>query len=331
MATDPGRSGTDPADTFVGRFRRILWLIVPAWFIVISLIRVSVLLPLGLPGYDGMLYREATLRWLAGGNPWATPADGAVFGAPPPTLLAMLPFAVLPEAVARIALLSLGVIASVWLIRRLRLPIWWLAFPPLVDGLFIANPHVFVAPLIVAGAGPLAVLVKVYAGPVLVLLLRWRSLLVTAAIFVGTIPFLPWSQFIDRWPEVSAALASQSRGGLSVAATPWLLPVALAAVVVIGRERLAWWVVPVFWPYTQWYYSSLVLPVVTPLAAMALAMPIPGATTLAIVLAAVEVVLGKRRRSAPEAATPSSPRASTAWHSLAQRTQLAIVSLKRNE
>jgi predicted cobalt transporter CbtA len=34
------------------------------------------------------------------------------------------------------------------MIRRLRLPIWWLAFPPLVDGVYIANPHVFVVPLI---------------------------------------------------------------------------------------------------------------------------------------------------------------------------------------
>jgi hypothetical protein len=306
---EPGRTNggvgwapvvTDTADTFVGRFRRIVWLIVPAWFLIISAIRLSVLLPLGLPGYDGMLYRDATLHWLAGGNPWATPADGAVFGAPPPTLLAMLPFAILPEGVARLALLSLGVIASVWLIRRLRLPFWWLAFPPLVDGLYIANPHVFVAPLIVAGIGPLAVLTKIYAGPVLLLLLRWRSLLVTVAIFVVTVPFLPWSQFIAQWPSVSAALASQSRGGLSVLATPWLIPVAVAAAVLVGRERLAWWVVPVFWPYTQWYYASIALPVVTPLAAMALAMPIPGATTLAIALAAGEVVLDGRRRTARE-------------------------------
>ena len=183
-----------------------------------------------------------------------------------------------------------------WLIRHLRLPIWWLAFPPLVDGLFVANPHVFVAPLIVAGAGPLAVLTKIYAGPVLVLLLRWRALIVSAAIFIATAPFLPWSEFLDHWGEVNAALASQSQGGLSALATPILLPIAIAAAALIGRERLAWWIVPVFWPYTQWYYSSLVLPVVTPLAALALATPIQGATTLAIVIAAGEVILEKRRR-----------------------------------
>ncbi len=228
---------TDTADTFLGRFRRIVWLIVPAWFVIVSAIRLSALVPT-TPGYDGMLYRDATLRWLDGGNPWAIPANGAVFGAPPPTLLAMLPFALVPEPVARISLVLLGVMASVWLIRRLRLPLWWLAFPPLVDGLYIANPHVFVAPLIVAGAGPLAVVTKVYAAPILVLLLRWRALVITASFFVLTAPFLPWTQFIDHWAEINAALASQSRGGLSVTATLWLLPMALVAAALVDRARL---------------------------------------------------------------------------------------------
>ena len=157
-----------------------------------------------------MLYRDATLRWLAGGDPWALRAGDAVFGAPPPTLLAMLPFAILPDVVARIALVGLGIVASVWVIRRLRLPLWWLAFPPLVDGLYIANPHVFVVPLLVAGAGPAAIFVKVYAGAVPALQLRWRPLLITVSLVLITAPFLPWALFVERWPQVSAALASQS-------------------------------------------------------------------------------------------------------------------------
>ncbi len=103
---------------------------------------------------------------------------------------------------------------------------------------------------------------------------------------------------MERWPQVSAALASQSGGGgLSALATPLLVPIAIVAAIILGRERLAWWAVPVFWPYTQWYYASMVLPVATPLAAVALATPIPGATTVAIVLAAIEAV--RRRRSIP--------------------------------
>ena len=282
------------------QFRPILWLIPASWFVVISSIRLSSLLPT-LPGYDGMLYREATVRWLAGGDPWALPAGGAVFGAPPPTLLAMLPLAALPPDVARVVLVYLGIVASVWLIRRLRLPLWWLAFPPLVDGVYIANPHVFVVPLLVAGAGPVAVFVKVYAGAVLALLLRWRALVVAAIAVLATAPFLPWSLFFQRWPEVNAALASQSGGGgLSVLATPILLPVAIVAALLIGRERLAWWSVPVFWPYTQWYYASMVLPVATPLAAVALATPIRGATTVAIVLAVIELAWQRRPFRRPD-------------------------------
>jgi hypothetical protein len=278
------------------RFRPLLWVVVPAWFVATSAIRLSVLLPT-TPGYDGMLYREAALRWLGGGDPWAVQPGQAVFAAPPPTLLAMLPFAILPEPIARILLVGLGIAASVWMVRRLRLPIWWLAFPPLVDGVYIANPHVFVVPLILIGAAPVAIIVKLYAGAVPALRLQIRSLAVTAGLFIITAPFLPWGQFIDRWPQVSAALASQSGGGgLSVWATPLLLPIALVAAIIIGRERLAWWSVPVFWPYTQWYYASMVLPVATPLAAIALSMPVPGATTLAIVVAVIEVVYLRRSR-----------------------------------
>jgi hypothetical protein len=282
------------------RFRPLLWVVVPAWFVTTSAIRLSVLLPT-TPGYDGMLYRDATLRWLSGGDPWAIQPGQAVFAAPPPTLLAMVPFAILPEPVARILLVGLGIAASVWMIRRLRLPIWWLAFPPLVDGVYIANPHVFVVPLILVGAAPVAIIVKLYAGAVPALRLQIRALAVTAGLFLITAPFLPWAQFIDRWPQVSAALASQSGGGgLSVWATPLLLPIAIVAAILIGRERLAWWSVPVFWPYTQWYYASMVLPVATPLAAIALSMPVRGATTIAIVIAVIEVIY--LRRSRPPAA-----------------------------
>jgi hypothetical protein len=277
------------------RFQPLLWMVVPAWFIAISAVRLSVLLPT-TPGYDGMLYRDATLRWLGGGDPWAIQPGQAVFAAPPPTLLAMLPFAILPEPVARIALVGLGIGASVWMIRRLRLPLWWLAFPPLVDGLYIANPHVFVVPLLLAGAAPVAILVKIYAGAVSALRFEVRALAVTAGLVVVTAPFLPWGLFIERWPQVSAALASQAAGrGYSVWGTPLLLPLAVAAAILIGRERLAWWFVPVFWPYTQWYYSSLAMPSLTPLAAVALASPVPGATTVALVIAVIEVVLRKQR------------------------------------
>jgi hypothetical protein len=281
------------------RLARVIWVLVPAWFVIISLMRLSALAQFGEPAYDGMLYRAATIRWLEGGDPWLIPESGAVYAAPPPTLLAMLPFAVVPEALARPLLLLLGAAASIWMIRRLKLPLWWLAFPPLVDVLWNANPHVFVAPLLVAGLAPLAAFVKLYAGAVPSIRLDWKALTVTAALLLVTLPLLPWGMFIERWPDVSRALNNQSAGGgLSVWVTPLLLPVALVAGIVIGRERLAWWAIPVFWPFTQWYYSSITLPVLTPLAAVALSIPVPGATTVALVIAVGEAYWKTRQKRA---------------------------------
>lgn len=278
--------------------RARLWILVATWFVVVSLMRLSAVAAAGEPGYDGMLYRAATVRWLQGGDPWQLPESGAVFAAPPPSLLAMVPFALLPEATARPVLLALGLVASVWMIRRLRLPMWWLAFPPLVDGLWIANPHVFLIPLLIAGAGPLAVMVKLYAGVILAIRLDWKALAITAALLALSVPFLPWGLFFERWPEASRALNSQSAGGgLSVWVTPLLIPVAVVASLLLGRQRLAWWAIPVFWPYTQWYYSSTALPALTPLAAVALSVPIPGATTFALVIAVAEAYWTNRQQS----------------------------------
>ena len=266
--------------------------------------RLSVLVPDG-PSYDGLLYREATLRWLSGQDPWAIPATGAIYAAPPPTLLAMLPFAAVPDDVARVLLLVAGISANMWMIRRLRMPPWWLLFPPLVDGIWIGNPHVLVAPLLVAGAAPVAAFVKLYGLAVPALLLQSRAIFVTGLLLLATAPFLPWQLFFERWGEVSAALRDQSAGGgFSVWVTPLLLPVALVAAVLIGRVRLAWWSVPVFWPFTQWYYSSLPLPVLTPLAAAALSVPAPGATTVGLALAVAEVWWRGRRltRTRPQVA-----------------------------
>jgi hypothetical protein len=282
------------------RTRHVRWIVVPTWFVTISGMRLSVLISTP-PGYDGMLYRDATLRWLSGGDPWAIQPGQALFAGPPPTLLAMVPFATLPEAAARLTLVALGVAASIWMIRRLRLPIWWLAFPPLVDGLYIANPHVFIVPLILAGPVPLAVVVKLYAALVPAVRGQVVSVAIALGIVLLTAPILPWTIFLSHWPEIGAALASQSGGGgLSVLATPLVLPIAIVAAVIIGRERLAWWSVPVFWPYTQWYYSSLALPGLasTPLAAMALCVPIPGAPAIAIAIAGAELV-GRARRADP--------------------------------
>ena len=267
--------------------------LVGAWFVSLSAMRLNLLFS-ATPGFDGRLYRTATLLWLDGGDPWSVYSGGIRFAAPPPSLLAMVPFALVPADVAVALIIGLGLVGTAWAIRRLGLPVWWLAFPPFIDGLYNANPHVLVVPLLVAGAAPLAVLVKVYAGLVPLVLGQWRAVLGCAAAILVTAPFLPWALYIAEFPSLSQTLAAQSDGGMSAIANPILIPVAVVALLLMGRKRAAWWIVPVLWPSTQWYYSTLVMPGATLVSAAVVAMPVAWATTLAAALVAAQVVIRRR-------------------------------------
>jgi hypothetical protein len=141
------------------------------------------------------------------------------------------------------------------------------------------------------------VVVKLYAGAIPAMRLDWKALAATAVLLLATLPILPWGLFLERWPVVSQAFRDYSGGGgFSVWATPLLLPVAVLAGLMLGRERLAWWSIPVFWPYTQWYYASVVMPALTPLAAVALSVPVPGATTVALLIALAEAYRTDRQK-----------------------------------
>jgi hypothetical protein len=266
------------------------WLAV--WFASITLVRASVLAT-GQPGFDGRLYLRATRAWLDGQDPWIF-IDTQRFAAPPPTLIPLAPVALLPEDLGVALLLLAAVVGAVATIRLLHLPWWWLLFPPLIDGVWNANPQTLLVPLILVGAGPIAAFLKIYAIVPIALTLRWRALLVTAAILLVTSPFLPWTSYIEQFGDLSQALATQSDGGLSATAVPWLIPIAVVALVLAGRERTAWLAVPVLWPSTQWYYSTLAMPALTSIAAALMAIPVPGFAVVAAVIA----VAVEHRRSA---------------------------------
>ncbi len=104
-----------------------------------------------------------------------------------------------------------------------------------------------------------------------------------------TAPLLPWGAYVAAFPSLAEALRIQSDGGMSAWAAPILLPVAVLALVAMGRQRAAWWIVPVLWPSTQWYYTSMVMPAATLLAAMIVAVPYPWATTAGAVVVALTV------------------------------------------
>ena len=147
-------------------------------------------------------------------------------------------------------------------------------------------------PLILVGAGPIAALLKVYAIVPIALTLRWRALLVTAGVLLVTAPFLPWASYLRQFSDLSAVLATQSDGGLSATAIPLLIPIGVVALALCGRERAAWLAVPVLWPSTQWYYSTLAMPALTAIGAALMAIPVPG---FAVVAAAIAIAAEHRR------------------------------------
>lgn len=261
------------------------------WFSVISAMRLVVLVGLGEPGFDGRLYIEASRVWLTGGDPWNVQLNGTAYAAPPPSLLATAPFVVLPVSIAIGLIVGAGLVGTWWALRRLGIPAWWLVFPPFVDGLWNANPQVLLLPLIVAGSvgGAAATIVKVYAAVPLILLGRLRAVALAAAVIVVTVPVLPWEIYLRRFGEISGRLEAQSQGGMS-ATTSWaLIAIAVLALAVIGRRRAAWLAVPGLWPSTQWYYATLAVPGLTPVAAALMAIPAQGAVVVALVAAAIEV------------------------------------------
>ena len=245
--------------------------------------------------FDARLYLDATDVWLNGGNPWSVDLAGNFFAAPPTSMLPLIPFALLPRdlGVALIAGLVIG--GSILAIRLLKLPWWWIAFPPLVQCMLSANVHGLVLPLILIGAGPIAAAFKAYAVLPLVILGRWRALLITAAGLIATIPFLPWSTYLADFWAINARLEEQTHFALTTPILVVAIPFALVAMWVVGRERAAWLSVPALWPSQQYYYGSIAMGARSGLAAAIVALPVNGSGLIALfVLALVE---WHRRRS----------------------------------
>lgn len=248
-------------------------------------------------GTDAQIYLRAARLWLGGGDPWSAQVGGVVFAAPPPTLLLYAPFVWVPEALFVPMALLANVGACIFIVRRLKLPWYFVLFPPLVEAALPGNPEPIFVALLVAGhplSDALAALLKVYGLVPLLLLRRWRSLAIVTAVLALSATPLPWSRFGAELPAIQNALADQSRLGLRD--VPFLLPFVLASLWLLGRWRAAWLAVPALWPATQLHYAAMALPAVTPVIAAAAALPLPGAMQLGLCLAGVSV-LRQRGRS----------------------------------
>jgi hypothetical protein len=194
----------------------------------------------------------------------------------------------------------LVVAATILTIRMLRLPWWWLLFPPVVQGVLSGNVQMLLIPLILGGGGWLAALLKVYALLPLALLGKWRQLGLAILIIVVTIPLLPWGTYLTNLTVINDRLDAQTGYGMTFQQSALLLVPALVAFAAIGREKSAWLAVPALWPSQQWYYSSLALPVRSAIVGAVIAVPVAGSGALALFVYALVTVLARRREARRE-------------------------------
>jgi hypothetical protein len=270
-------------------------LVLPLWFAWFGVQEVLITLRSPGLGYDALLYRDAAATWLNRGDPWAI-TGGIAFAAPPPSLLPFVPLAWMPDALLVVTIIAASLVAYLWVLRRLGMPLWWLLFPPFIEATLVGNPNVLILAALVGGhplAAGVSVVAKVYAAIPLVLQGRWRGIVIGAGLCL--LSLAAWPMYLASLGRVTETLAAQSFGGTpAIAPTFVLVPLAIVGLVAIGRERASWLTVPALWPSVQLGYGVLAVPALTrsPLVAMSLAVPVPG---LVVVGMLAEVSLARWR------------------------------------
>ena len=259
-----------------------------AWFILQSYQRIARLLKDEVPlGQDIQIYYRAVQEWLAGGDPWSASVavnPHAIFhyaGSPATTVL-LAPSALFSEGQFTALWLVLSALSAVAIVRWLKLPIWWLLFPPTVEALYSGNPQLVVLMLLLAGAGragvaadTIAVALKVYAIVPLLAERRPRRIVYALGLTLATVVVAPWrwTEYLTQFGAISARLERESAGGFSAFYHPVLLvPTAIAIILLWRRDRKAagWLAVPALWPSSEFHYSTFAQPVMTPILAVLL-------------------------------------------------------------
>ncbi|MFL5677021.1 MAG: glycosyltransferase 87 family protein [Chloroflexota bacterium] len=255
----------------------------------------GLILPLAV-GSHAANYTAAAAAWLAGGDPWQIGPPGAIYAGPPPMLLLFVPFVPLPTDLTRLVWVVGMFLAAVWVVRRIGLPGYWVAFPPMFQAIFLGHPEVLVLALLVVG-GPLsgiAAVIKPYAAAPLLAERRWSAFLMAIAVVLITAPFVPWPTFIADLPSIAANLVRQNHGD-STFGSPILIALAVLALVSLGFRRGLWLSVPLLWPLAQPMYKTASLPALSPFLAIAWSIPVPGFTLVGLLIEAIVVRFASRR------------------------------------
>ena len=277
-------------------------------FILVTAERTLGALRLGTFAVDLRVYRAAAEAALHGGDPWSVSVGGIPFAAPPPTVLAYLPAALLPESVAIVVYGAAMLGAAVIAVRAVRVPLWWLLFPPISDSLIVLNPDVVVIALLVAlpRFASLSMVFKIYAAVPLALAGRWKALGGGLLLCLLSVPW--WSDFLAAGPAIEASFVRYTFGGTSAWGT-WLMVPTVLALVALWRRGAEWLAVPALWPYTQLHYSVLALPVAARNFGVAflLCFPVAYLPPLATIFYAVWVVVADRLATYRSGATTTDP------------------------
>jgi hypothetical protein len=324
---------SEPRTRFIVNLTKWADRLLPAWFLVWSAVRMYQLSWDGsiwqtdFLGRDFRIYRNAAVALVNGGDPWAAFSlwnnTDWHFAALPPAAQLFVPFTWLSEGPGLAIFVGLCVAASVVAFRRLGLPVWWLLFPPLMEGLVAANPQILLLGLLLAGgpvARSIAAGLKVYSIMPVIARREWAGLAAVAALFLVSFAAAPglWSSYLGQFGTISSRIAEESQGGLSAAllldpdvfgsmikaeGVVRLLPglllfglVCLILLVVALRDvrSAGWLAVPLLWPAAEYHYATFALPVARRISIWIIAIPLLPTYLLGLILLAYEVTAQRR-------------------------------------
>jgi hypothetical protein len=237
-------------------------------------------------GFDARIYYLGADAWLHGTDPWNAAVSGLHFAAPPWVLPLIAPSTLLDAPRAVGIWIALDAVAAAYIVRRSGLAWGWILFPPLVHGTLNGNPAIASLALLLAGAGPIGVLLRPQVGYALVGERRWRALAITAVLAIVLLAFLPWQTFLADLPTITARYLTESRGG-STGGTPLAFGIGVVSVLALATVDLreaGWLATIVAVPINGWYAGAAALPVMNPFLAAGLALPVVGLPTAAIAL-----------------------------------------------
>jgi hypothetical protein len=340
-ATPVDAAGPAPRSWLAGRARapRLALLaaaadrLLPFWFLLWSATR---LYQISWNGFgwdltfiagDFHIYRNAGTALLNGGSPWDAMITWSGmefhFAALPTAAQLFVPFALLPEGIASALFIGLSVGVALLALRRLGLPLWWLLFPPVMEGLYAGNPQILLFGLLIVGGSvgrAIASGLKVYALVPLLARREWRAIAATAVLFAVSFAISPglWSSYLANFGAISARIVQQSHGGLSatmfldpkifgsalpadgiVRVLPGLIVYGLIGLFVLAAAlrdvRSAGWVaVPLLWPAAEYHMATMAIPAARRLPIWLIAVPSPPTYMVGLVLIAYQVSVGGR-------------------------------------